>query len=114
MPTALTPQTFVAKSHPIELHERAMAQEHFIDLCRLLDHPTPAKPGDRRVTEEAHAHQPLKTRGPRGWTTRTQTRRRGLRRLRLARRPFDNLRQVRKKLRARFVRRRDPSRGCWR
>jgi hypothetical protein len=37
MPTALTPQTFVAKWRPIELHERAMAQEHFIDLCRLLD-----------------------------------------------------------------------------
>ena len=45
MPTALTPQAFVAKWRPIELHERAMAQEHFIDLCRLLDHPTPAKAG---------------------------------------------------------------------
>ena len=40
MPAALTPQAFVAKWRPIELHERAMAQEHFIDLCRLLDHPT--------------------------------------------------------------------------
>ena len=39
MLAALTPQTFVAKWRPIELHERAMAQEHFIDLCRLLDHP---------------------------------------------------------------------------
>jgi hypothetical protein len=43
MPTTLTPQTFVAKWRPIELHERAMAQEHFIDLCRLLDHPTPTQ-----------------------------------------------------------------------
>jgi hypothetical protein len=40
--TLLTPQTFISKWRPIELHEHAMAQEHFIDLCRLLDHPTPA------------------------------------------------------------------------
>ena len=49
MPTALTPQTFVAKWRPIELHERAMAQEHFIDLCRLLDHPTPAEADPSRT-----------------------------------------------------------------
>ena len=49
MPTALTPQAFVAKWRPIELHERAMAQEHFIDLCRLLDHPTPAEADPSRT-----------------------------------------------------------------
>ena len=49
MPTTLTPQTFVAKWRPIELHERAMAQEHFIDLCRLLDHPTPAEADPSRT-----------------------------------------------------------------
>ena len=49
MPTILTPQTFVAKWRPIELHERAMAQEHFIDLCRLLDHPTPAEADPSRT-----------------------------------------------------------------
>jgi hypothetical protein len=49
MPAALTPQTFVAKWRPIELHERAMAQEHFIDLCRLLDHPTPAEADPSRT-----------------------------------------------------------------
>ena len=49
MPAALTPQAFVAKWRPIELHERAMAQEHFIDLCRLLDHPTPAEADPSRT-----------------------------------------------------------------
>ena len=49
MPAALTPQTFVAKWRPIQLHERAMAQEHFIDLCRLLDHPTPAEADPSRT-----------------------------------------------------------------
>jgi hypothetical protein len=42
MPTILTPQTFVAKWRKTTLKESAAAKEHFIDLCRLLDHPTPA------------------------------------------------------------------------
>ena len=29
--------------------QRAMAQEHFIDLCRLLDHPTPAEADPSRT-----------------------------------------------------------------
>ena len=40
--TALTPDQFVAKWAAVELSERAASQEHFIDLCRLLDQPTPA------------------------------------------------------------------------
>ena len=42
MPAALTPQTFVAKWRKATLKESAAAKEHFLDLCRLLDHPTPA------------------------------------------------------------------------
>ena len=42
MPAALTPRTFVAKWRKVALKESAAAKEHFIDLCRLLDHPTPA------------------------------------------------------------------------
>lgn len=41
--TQITPQQFVAKWKQAELRERAACQEHFIDLCRLLDHPTPAE-----------------------------------------------------------------------
>ncbi len=38
-----TPQDFVSKWSKAELKERSSAQEHFIDLCRLVGHPTPAE-----------------------------------------------------------------------
>ena len=34
--------SFIAKWRASELKERSAAQEHFIDLCRLLEEPTPA------------------------------------------------------------------------
>ena len=37
----MTPLQFVDKWRPVTLTERAAAQSHFIDLCRLFDHPTP-------------------------------------------------------------------------
>ena len=43
MPATLTPQAFVAKWRQATLNERSAAQEHFLDLCRLLGHPTPAE-----------------------------------------------------------------------
>ena len=39
----MTPGAFVAKWRAAELKERSAAHEHFIDLCRLLDEPTPAE-----------------------------------------------------------------------
>ena len=39
----MTPEEFVAKWRAVQLKERSAAQEHFIDLCRLLDEPTPAE-----------------------------------------------------------------------
>jgi hypothetical protein len=39
----MTPQEFIRKWKPVALTERATAQEHFLDLCRLFDHPTPAE-----------------------------------------------------------------------
>jgi hypothetical protein len=39
----ITPQAFAAKWRKSELKERSGAQEHFIDLCRLLGHPTPGE-----------------------------------------------------------------------
>src|ERR1700722_5832440 len=39
----MTPQEFIRKWRPVALTERASAQEHFIDLCRVFDHPTPAE-----------------------------------------------------------------------
>jgi hypothetical protein len=39
----VTIDQFIAKWKKAELKERAAAQEHFIDLCRLVGHPTPAE-----------------------------------------------------------------------
>ena len=36
----MTPREFIEKWKPVALTERAAAQAHFLDLCRLLDHPT--------------------------------------------------------------------------
>ena len=39
----MTPQKFIDKWRASELKESSAAQEHFIDLCRLLGEPTPAE-----------------------------------------------------------------------
>ena len=39
----MTPEEFIAKWRAAQLKERSAAQEHFIDLCQLLDEPTPAE-----------------------------------------------------------------------
>lgn len=38
----MTVQDFIAKWRQVELKERSAAQEHFIDLCNMFEHPTPA------------------------------------------------------------------------
>ena len=38
----MMPDKFIAKWQNAELKERSASQEHFIDLCRMLDEPTPA------------------------------------------------------------------------
>ncbi len=43
MSHAVTPQLLIAKWKRADLAERAACQEHFIDLCRMLGHPTPAE-----------------------------------------------------------------------
>jgi hypothetical protein len=40
---SLSADQFVEKWSGVVLSERAASQEHFIDLCRLLDQPTPAQ-----------------------------------------------------------------------
>lgn len=66
MTADLTPQAFVAKWQQAALRERAGSQEHFIDLCRLLGHPTPAEadPEGTCFTFEAGA---TKHTGGQGW-----------------------------------------------
>jgi len=38
----LTVAEFTATWRRVELKERSAAQEHFIDLCNVFEHPTPA------------------------------------------------------------------------
>ena len=38
----MTISEFIAKWRKVDLKERSAAQEHFIDLCNVFDHPTPA------------------------------------------------------------------------
>ena len=39
----MTPHEFIRKWKPVALTERQTAQEHFLDLCRLVGHPTPVE-----------------------------------------------------------------------
>lgn len=39
----MTPQEFIARWRDARLTERAAAQSHFIELCRLIDEPTPVE-----------------------------------------------------------------------
>ena len=50
----MTPDAFIVKWSASELKARSAAQEHFIDLCRMLGEPTPAeadRTGDRYCFE---------------------------------------------------------------
>ena len=62
----MTPQEFIAKWHASELKERSAAQEHFIDLCRLLDEPTPAE-ADPKGDHYCFERGALKDSGGGGW-----------------------------------------------
>ena len=62
----LTPYDFIQKWKTHALTERASAQEHFIDLCRLFGHPTPAE-DDPAGTHFAFEKGVSKTGGGDGW-----------------------------------------------
>ena len=62
----LTPDEFIRKWKNVELNERAAAQSHFIDLCRMLGEPAPTDvdpKGDWYAFERGAA----KTAGGDGW-----------------------------------------------
>ncbi len=62
----MTPQQFMQKWQASSLTERSAAQSHFIDLCALLQHPTPAEadPDGNWFTFEKGT---TKTGGGKGW-----------------------------------------------
>jgi type II restriction/modification system DNA methylase subunit YeeA len=62
----VTPSEFAKKWRGSQLKERSASQEHFIDLCQMLDHPTPAEAdpiGDTFTFERGAG----KHRGGDGW-----------------------------------------------
>lgn len=64
MPPIITPQEFVAKWRGDTRKERSVAQEHFIDLCRLVGHDTPGETRDGSLAFEAGVD---KQKGGQGW-----------------------------------------------
>ena len=58
----MEPQRFIAKWTGATLKERSAAQEHFIDLCRLLGEPTPAEADPVVAALQLHAR--LSSTGP--------------------------------------------------
>jgi hypothetical protein len=67
----MTADQFVSKWTGVELSERAASQEHFIDLCRLLDQPTPAEAdptGDSFTFEKAAKVVGAASKGSKGET----------------------------------------------
>lgn len=62
----MIPREFVKKWRQVELKERSAAHEHFLDLCRMVGHPTPAEDdpkGERFCFERGAA----KRGGEDGW-----------------------------------------------
>jgi type II restriction/modification system DNA methylase subunit YeeA len=62
----MTPEQFISKWHNATLKERSAAQEHFLDLCRLLDQPTPAE-ADPKGEWFAFEYGAKKAGGGDGW-----------------------------------------------
>lgn len=62
----MTPQDFVSKWKRAEARERQSVQEHFLDLCQLVGHPTPIEddPSGSRFAFEMGA---AKSGGGQGW-----------------------------------------------
>ncbi len=40
----MTPQQFITKWQRVQLSERSASQQHFLDLCELLERPSPPRP----------------------------------------------------------------------
>ena len=53
MGSSISPRDFVEKWRKTTIKERSAVQEHFIDLCHLIDHPTPAEAIVRRYAQSS-------------------------------------------------------------
>ncbi|HJP67699.1 MAG TPA: DNA methyltransferase [Sphingomicrobium sp.] len=61
----VTPDQFIRKWQTSTLKERSAAQEHFIDLCHLLEEPTPGT--DATGADYSFERGAIKTTGAGGW-----------------------------------------------
>ena len=66
MALTLTPQQFVEKWRRVAVKERSGYQEHFIDLCHLVSHPTPLE-SDATATNYGFEAGLTKQKGGQGW-----------------------------------------------
>ena len=64
--SGITPAAFISKWPHVQLTERSASQQHFLDLCEVLEHPKPAEadPAGEWFTFERGAD---KRGGGRGW-----------------------------------------------
>ena len=62
----LSPHDFVAKWRKVELSERSAVQQHFLDLCALVGHDSPAD-ADPTGHDFAFEMGATKTAGEHGW-----------------------------------------------
>jgi len=62
----MTPQQFITKWQRVQLSERSASQQHFLDLCELLEQPKPAAT-DPDGTEYTFERGVSKTGGGDGW-----------------------------------------------
>jgi hypothetical protein len=64
--SGITPAAFISKWRHVQLTERSASQQHFLDLCEVLEHPKPAEadPAGEWFTFERGAD---KRGGGRGW-----------------------------------------------
>lgn len=62
----MTPTDFIKKWKASNLKERSASQEHFIDLCRLLEEPTPAEV-DPKGEKYCFERGATKLAGGKGW-----------------------------------------------
>ncbi|MGA2063853.1 MAG: type IIL restriction-modification enzyme MmeI [Thermoguttaceae bacterium] len=62
----MTPQQFIAKWQKVTLSERSACQQHFLDLCELLEQPKPAE-ADPEGTWYTFERGVEKVAGGKGW-----------------------------------------------
>lgn len=62
----MTANEFIKKWHGVQLKEKSAYQEHFLDLCKLVEHPSPVE-SDKDGSSFCFEKGAIKTGGGNGW-----------------------------------------------